>query len=300
MKVGLRVDVDTLRGTRDGVPSLLRALGARDVRASFFCSVGPDNMGRHLWRLMRPAFLAKMLRSSAPSLYGWDILLRGTFWPGQSIARHAGDAIRAAAEAGHEIGLHAWDHHAWQMKLERWSAAEVEAILARGLETLTELTGATPRALAAPGWRCTDRVLLAEERFQLDYASDCRGDRVFRPVVEGRELAHVQVPATLPTYDELVGRECDAAGYGAWILDHLRPEGLNVFTIHAEVEGGVLAGEFERLLDDARERGVEFVPLRELVDLAEVRPGRIEQRVIDGREGALACLAAEERRWSAA
>jgi len=184
MKIGLRIDVDTFRGTKWGVPNLLRLLDRHGIRASFFFSVGPDNMGRHLWRMLRPKFAWKMLRTKAPALYGWDILLRGTLWPGPVIGLRLADIIRSAERAGHEIGLHAWDHHRWQMGLENMSAAEIRDSLRRGVDLMADILGHEPSCSAVPGWKCDERVLLEKESFAFRYNSDCRGSSIFRPVAD--------------------------------------------------------------------------------------------------------------------
>ncbi|MGH8799643.1 MAG: 4-deoxy-4-formamido-L-arabinose-phosphoundecaprenol deformylase, partial [Casimicrobiaceae bacterium] len=43
--LALKVDVDTLRGTREGVPALLDLLRRHRVGATFLFSVGPDHTG---------------------------------------------------------------------------------------------------------------------------------------------------------------------------------------------------------------------------------------------------------------
>lgn len=286
MKIGLRVDVDTFRGTRDGVPSLLRLFSEEGVQATFFFSVGPDNMGRHLWRLLKPAFLLKMLRSRAASLYGWDILLCGTFGPGPSIA-DLSSVMRDAAQDGHEVGLHAWDHHAWQAKLGRAPAAFAREHVKKGYETLAGILGRPVTCSAAPSWKCDESVLLEKEKYPFAYNSDCRGRSVFRPMVEGRVGLQPQVPVTLPTYDEVVGRDgVTAATYNEFMLGQLKQDALNVLTVHAEVEGCVCMDIFRDFIRRAKSLGWEFLPLGSLVPAPNSIPAcRMEKGSVPGREG---------------
>ncbi|HVP10906.1 MAG TPA: 4-deoxy-4-formamido-L-arabinose-phosphoundecaprenol deformylase [Phycisphaerae bacterium] len=291
MNVGLRIDVDTFRGTRLGVPNLLRLLDRHSIRASFFFSVGPDNMGRHLWRLLRPHFFHKMLRTKAPGLYGWDILLRGTLWPGPVIGKRLADVIRSTADAGHEVGLHAWDHHRWQMHLETMDAGEIRQSLDRGVELLSGILGRRPTCSAVPGWRCQDRVLVEKESFGFQYNSDCRGESIFRPVVAGRVLSTPQVPVSLPTYDEVLGRDgIDNRNYNEHLASLLAPDKLNTLTIHAEVEGISCLGVFDDFVRLVRGRRGEFVPFGDLLGpAATILTGSLVPRTIPGREGWVSC-----------
>ncbi|MGD8375298.1 MAG: 4-deoxy-4-formamido-L-arabinose-phosphoundecaprenol deformylase [Acidobacteriota bacterium] len=286
--IGLRVDVDTFRGTRTGVPELVRILDRHGVHASFFFSVGPDNMGRHLWRLLRPAFLIKMLRTNAAGLYGWDILLRGTLWPGPVIGRRLAEVIRSCASSGHEIGLHAWDHHRWQRRVAGMDSAAVHEVLTRGFRLLEQI-GAPASCTAAPAWRCTDAVLDAKLAFQdLRYNSDCRGEGVFVPVSAGRRLPQPQVPVNLPTFDEIVGTEdVTPDRWNDFLMERIREDGYNVLTVHAEVEGIACAGLFDDFLSRCTARGWEIGPLSRLVPADPLRlpAARIVPTEVPGREG---------------
>lgn len=289
--VGLRVDVDTFRGTRMGVPALVDVLAKHGVQATFFMTVGPDNMGRHLWRLLKPQFLLKMLRSNAASLYGWDILLRGTFWPGAVIGDRLADIVRLPQQAGHEVGLHAWDHHSWQVNIDRYSRDAMLRQLREGFDKLADILGAAPTCSAAAGWRCNELALQLKEEFGFAYNSDCRGRDVFRPIVAGTPLAP-QIPVTLPTYDEIIGSDgVNDDNFNAHILDRCSADRLNVYTIHAEVEGIALHRQFEQLLIEAKRRGIAFQPLRQLLQQASKQAlpdDALVKRALPGREGWLA------------
>jgi undecaprenyl phosphate-alpha-L-ara4FN deformylase len=288
--LGLRIDVDTHRGTRKGVPNLLKILRAYDIAASFFFCLGPDNMGRHIFRLLKPDFLKKMLRSSAPNLYGWDIIFKGTILPGPVIGEKCADIIGSAAKDGHEIGLHAWDHYTWQAKILKMGRKPIEESIAKGCESLERITGRKPDSSASPGWICNDDILEIKEKFSFSYNSDTRGSCIFFPVLGENRVGLPQIPVTLPTYDEIIGKNgIDHDNYNETLFSLIKPDQLNVLTIHAEAEGIHCLDLFRAFLKGAKEQNISILPLKSL--LAKFPPSehcRVVQRQLEGREGKVA------------
>ena len=68
--ISLRVDVDTLEGSIRGIPTLLRLLDKHQMRASFYCSFGPDNSGKALRRIFARKPFRKIRRRALPLLSG--------------------------------------------------------------------------------------------------------------------------------------------------------------------------------------------------------------------------------------
>lgn len=290
-ELGLKVDVCTYAGLRNGVPALLRLFDELGLCASFFVAMGPDHSGRAIRRVFRPGFLAKMRRTNAVSTYGWRTVLYGTLLPGPQIARSCGEILRRAAAAGHEVAMHGYDHVYWQDRLPRLPAAAVAAELARARTAYEDILGTAPAAFGAPGWQCTATSFAAEDAIGLAYHSDTRGRAPFLPVVNGRRFTTPEIPTTLLTLDETYGRVgTSPEAIADYYTTQLRP-GLNVYTAHAEMEGLAQLPHLRAFLTMIRPQ----VPVHRLTDIArglrDLPTATVVPGAIEGRHGTVALQA---------
>ncbi len=291
MNLALKVDVDTYRGTLEGVPRLLDLFAKLGLRATFFFSLGPDNSGRAIRRVFRKGFLKKVLSASPAASYGWETMLYGTLLPAPEIGARpeAVGRMREAAAAGHAVGIHAWAHVGWHDALPRMTREEVEDAVSRAHARYREVFGRPATLSAAPGWTATPLSVEVQEAHGILATSDTRGGAPFHPLrPDGTASKVVEIPSTLPTLDELLALPLPGAGPQVErACEHLRkrtregrdragsagrvPAGDDaalrpaVHSVHTEIEGGpVFSAPFARLLAAWKNDGVRFLTFEEL------------------------------------
>ncbi|MFA9273446.1 MAG: polysaccharide deacetylase family protein [Candidatus Aquirickettsiella gammari] len=268
----LKIDVDTYRGTREGVPNLVRILKQHQANATFLFSLGKDHTGWALRRAFRPGFFQKVSRTSVLEHYGPKTLMYGVFLPAPDIGKECVEEMRAAKRAGFECGIHCWDHVVWQDNVRRRGEAWTQKQMMAAYERYNEIFGAPPKTYGAAGWQMNPHAFAQLDQFGMQYSSDTRAmlkvdGSLANPAAGPYRLSHgdqvfdcVQLPTTLPTLDELLGVEIDGtvvteSNIASVILGLTANLRNHVFTMHAELEGQKLAPILIELLNGWSEQG---------------------------------------------
>jgi peptidoglycan/xylan/chitin deacetylase (PgdA/CDA1 family) len=197
--------------------------------------------------------------------------------------------LRETEQQGHEVGIHCWDHVKWDDYLP-WFPKHLTAMeLGRASALFEEILGRRTATTAAPGWTVSPDSLEVQDALGLSYSSDGRGTAPFYPVMGGRRFRTLQIPTTLPTADEILGENgVTPENIHDYYCSKLH-DGLNVLTIHAELEGNAIRSSFVRLLERFQQEGVRCITLGEAVrDLSGAPACTISMGEIPGRAGNVA------------
>jgi undecaprenyl phosphate-alpha-L-ara4FN deformylase len=293
-KLALKVDVDTYRGTLEGVPRLVDLFEKHGIRATFFFSLGPDASGKAIKRVFGNGFIRKVLSASPVRSYGVRTMLYGTLLPAPDIGgrKETVARMREAAAAGHAVGIHAWDHVDWHDRLPKMTRIEIEEIVAKEHARFAEIFGKPARLQAAPGWTATPLSVEVQEAQGVVATSDTRGGEPFFALrADGTASKVLEIPSTLPTLDELLAlslpgagtqieKACkflrmgmgEGTGSDGGVEPAARAPGgaadraeIDVHSIHTEIEGGVaFIAPFADLLAAWKGDGMTFLTFEEI------------------------------------
>ena len=278
--ITLKIDVDTYRGTREGVPNLVRLLKKHQANATFLFSLGPDHTGWALRRAFRPGFFKKVSRTSVLEHYGLKTLMYGVLLPAPDIGRDCAAEMRAAQDAGFECGIHTWDHVVWQDNVHAADDIWTRHQMQQSFDRFNAIFGHAPHTHGAAGWQMNACAFTQLDAFGMKYASDGRAILTesgsllapsagpHRLSLNGKPLSCIQLPTTLPTLDELLGRTIDGevittSNIAATLLKLTSTPRDHVYTLHAELEGQKLAPIFDQLLTGWHKQGYDCISMAE-------------------------------------
>lgn len=293
--LAVKVDVDTNIGLKENVPSILKVFSKFNIRASFFIAMGPDNSGKALKRIFRKEFFKMTFRTRSIKRFPLKTLSSGFIVKAPLIAPGNKEIIKLIKEEGHECGIHGYDHVKWHEELSEMNEDEINDELSKAVDIYSKILNEKPLSSASPGWRATKRSLEAEDKLNINYHSDTRGESPFFVKFGDSLIDTLEIPTTLPTFDEIYGfdgiKEKEMPNF---YLDKILNFSFSVMTVHPELEG-MEPGKsvFTNLLSKLKDDGIKVISLNDAFKIFNKRNGdiphcRIEERMIRGRSSKVA------------
>jgi undecaprenyl phosphate-alpha-L-ara4FN deformylase len=264
--IGIKVDVDTYAGMRKGVPVLLALFKKYNIHASFFVPMGKDHTGWTVKRVFtRKGFLKKAGRVGVVSTYGIKTLMYGLLLPGPEIAKKNIYLLNKIIDDGHEFGIHGHDHVYWHDHIKHLSEERTLEELQKAFNVYRETVKRDPQSFAAPGWMINPYALRFFEENKFLYTSNIRGTSPFFPKMGKESFGILEIPTTLPTLDEVVGvAGTETTSLGKFYLNALT-KGLNILTVHTELEGNKWSHLLEMFIEKTLELGFTY---KKIIDIA--------------------------------
>ncbi|QLI82692.1 4-deoxy-4-formamido-L-arabinose-phosphoundecaprenol deformylase [Chitinibacter fontanus] len=289
--IALKIDVDTSVAIEIGLPKLIPVLRANQAGATFFWALGKEKNGSLLRPMRYLRKVAGMSHVPIKQRYGLAALLAGSLLPSRNLNRLAENAMRELTDEVFEHGVRPAQRHCWQASIVKMDSALTRDAYAETLAGFEKIMGQRPRSHAASGWQINRTALRLHQLHQLNYASDCRGQTPFWPIVQGEYIRCPQLPVTLPMLEELIPQLGVEQAFEQ--LKHAtleQEQALHVFNLAADYDAQY-AEQVGQLLSDWKAQGYHLVNLSALVqalDLKTLPYHHVEMKPVPGRLGLLA------------
>ena len=221
----LRVDLESEKGIKLGLPKLLDLLKKHDIKASFYLTMGGES---NILEILK--YRNKLKSSGERSIKVWSMKdkIRMTLFPKDFVKNNIHILRRVIAE-GHELGIHGWKHREWTRGLIK---LDIKERIMMAKKKYFYFFGINPISFCSPGFNTNEKVLRVLNDAGIKFISDFQDKRV-------KEYLKIKnVPMTIlgekrtPIIEFLVGRGKSDQEILNQIKDMMEKEEICSFYMH--------------------------------------------------------------------
>ncbi len=161
----IRIDLESDKGIREGVPNLLELFRNHQVKGSFYLVMGGES---NLFEILMNRNPMKSAGERSIHLWTLQEKLRMLLFPRDFVKANKKILQRILLEK-HELGMHGWKHREWTRNLENVS---IKKRLNQMISKYQVYFKQNPKSWSSPGFNVNKEVLLELKRAGIRYISD--------------------------------------------------------------------------------------------------------------------------------
>jgi len=223
----LRVDLESYKGIKKGLPNLLNLLKKYNLIASFYIPMGGES---NLIDFLK--YSGKINSAGERKIKLWSLKekLRMIFFSRDFVEINK-KLLKRILNEGHELGLHGWKHREWTRGLNK---ININKRIKQSKVKYLKLFGKPPISFASPGFNTNQKVLNFLKRNDIKFISDFPEERNYGKLKN--------IPITIcgankePIIEFLVSKGKSDEEILQYLLNKLKSEKIFSFYIHCFFE----------------------------------------------------------------
>lgn len=168
----IRIDLESQKGIRDGLPNLLRLFKKHGVKGSFYLTMGGES---NVFEILGNRGKLKTTAERKIKLWSKKDKIRMVLSPIDFVKKNR-QLLKKIISDGHELGLHGWKHREWTRNLDN---VNLKARLKQMTSRYKEYFGKRATSWASPGFNTNKNVLRELENSGIYHISDFKEKQNF-------------------------------------------------------------------------------------------------------------------------
>lgn len=164
----LRIDLESDKGIREGLPKILDLLKKYNLKASFYLTIGGES---GIYNILK--YRKKLPKREGLKIFSIFEKIRIILFPKDFVKENRKILMRILSE-GHELGLHGWKHRKWSRGLE---GININEDISKSIIKFKKIFDKNPISFAAPAFQTNKKVLQVLENNKIKVISDLQGTK---------------------------------------------------------------------------------------------------------------------------